>query len=105
MTVTTFYVRFGCFVEHHVLRIETKQAPKPSQPEVVLSDGKYEKTTTNTILVGDRSIALLFYVWNVYVLCFACWLEQNLLFYILLNLSSESGVSGVWISKERATSE
>uniref|UniRef100_A0A182Q184 Class II aldolase/adducin N-terminal domain-containing protein n=1 Tax=Anopheles farauti TaxID=69004 RepID=A0A182Q184_9DIPT len=26
--------------EHHVLRIETKQAPKPSQPEVVLSDGE-----------------------------------------------------------------
>lgn len=26
--------------EPRVLRIETKQAPKPSQPEVVLSDGK-----------------------------------------------------------------
>lgn len=26
--------------EPHELRIETKQAPKPSQPEVVLSDGK-----------------------------------------------------------------
>lgn len=26
--------------EHQVLKIETKQAPKPSQPEVVLSDGK-----------------------------------------------------------------
>ena len=23
------------------MRIETKQAPKPSQPEVVLSDGEY----------------------------------------------------------------
>lgn len=28
--------------EPQVLRIETKQAPKPSQPEVVLSDGKYQ---------------------------------------------------------------
>jgi hypothetical protein len=27
-------------VEHVVMRIETKQAPIPSQPEVVLSDGK-----------------------------------------------------------------
>ncbi|XP_062707638.1 protein hu-li tai shao isoform X3 [Aedes albopictus] len=27
--------------EHQVLRIETKQAPKPSQPEVVLSDGEH----------------------------------------------------------------
>lgn len=27
-------------VEHQVHRIETKQAPKPSQPEVVLSDGE-----------------------------------------------------------------
>ncbi|KAJ6633350.1 Protein hu-li tai shao, partial [Pseudolycoriella hygida] len=26
--------------EHQVHRIETKQAPKPSQPEVVLSDGE-----------------------------------------------------------------
>lgn len=31
--------------EHHeVLRIETKTAPKPSQVEVVLSDGKYIET-------------------------------------------------------------
>lgn len=30
-----FYV-----LEPQVHRIETKQAPKPSQPEVVLSDGK-----------------------------------------------------------------
>lgn len=30
----TFY-----FAEARVLRIETKQAPRPSQPEVVLSDG------------------------------------------------------------------
>lgn len=28
-----------CFTEARVLRIETKQAPRPSQPEVVLSDG------------------------------------------------------------------
>lgn len=28
------------FTEHVVMRIETKQAPIPSQPEVVLSDGK-----------------------------------------------------------------
>lgn len=28
------------FIEPQVLRIETKQAPRPSQPEVVLSDGK-----------------------------------------------------------------
>lgn len=27
------------FSEARVLRIETKQAPRPSQPEVVLSDG------------------------------------------------------------------
>ncbi|XP_053693031.1 protein hu-li tai shao isoform X3 [Sabethes cyaneus] len=27
--------------EHQVLRIETKQVPKPSQPEVVLSDGEH----------------------------------------------------------------
>ncbi|XP_058455350.1 protein hu-li tai shao isoform X1 [Malaya genurostris] len=27
--------------DHQVLRIETKQAPKPSQPEVVLSDGEH----------------------------------------------------------------
>ena len=27
-------------LEHVVMRIETKQAPIPSQPEVVLSDGK-----------------------------------------------------------------
>lgn len=28
------------FVEHQVMRIQTEQAPVPSQPEVVLSDGK-----------------------------------------------------------------
>lgn len=31
-----------CFTEHRVLRIETKQVPVRSQPEVVLSDGEYE---------------------------------------------------------------
>lgn len=32
---------FFYFPEPQVHRIETKQAPKPSQPEVVLSDGRY----------------------------------------------------------------
>uniref|UniRef100_A0A1Q3FCC7 Putative cytoskeletal protein adducin n=1 Tax=Culex tarsalis TaxID=7177 RepID=A0A1Q3FCC7_CULTA len=36
--------------EHQVLRIETKQVPKPSQPEVVLSDGEHVQN-------GDHSDA------------------------------------------------
>lgn len=38
--------------EPRVLRIETKQAPKPSQPEVVLSDGKL------TIICDTPSLSL-----------------------------------------------
>lgn len=37
------------YVEHQVHRIETKQAPKPSQPEVVLSDGEFFYVSLNFI--------------------------------------------------------
>ncbi|RZC40889.1 hu-li tai shao [Asbolus verrucosus] len=41
--------------EPQVLRIETKQAPKPSQPEVVLSDGvKVKRLLGNTRLIGTQ---------------------------------------------------
>lgn len=44
----SFFVSFSktliyfsnCVSEHQVMRIQTEQAPVPSQPEVVLSDGK-----------------------------------------------------------------
>lgn len=41
--------------EPQVLRIETTHAPKPSQPEVVLSDGKFFfslRTNLVVVLVG-----------------------------------------------------
>lgn len=39
---------FSLFKEPRVLRIATKQVPLPSQPEVVLSDGKFKVDPTET---------------------------------------------------------
>lgn len=50
---------FRFISEPQVHRIETKQAPKPSQPEVVLSDGKCFR-----ILAEIFNILCLFFVLN-----------------------------------------
>lgn len=41
--MSLWQIHLNISLEHQVHRIETKQAPKPSQPEVVLSDGEWLK--------------------------------------------------------------
>lgn len=66
---TYIYLDLIILIEPQVLRIETKQAPRPSQPEVVLSDGK---------LVVD--VVLVFHFQNFYFLLpvdvFVCFLVK-----------------------------
>ena len=41
---------------HQVLRIETKQAPRPSKAEVVLSDGQYPLTPSTLVTITPSTL-------------------------------------------------
>lgn len=52
------YKNFLHIAEHRVIQIETKHAPKPSQPEVVLSDGRLNYKSVINFLIEVNAIAI-----------------------------------------------
>lgn len=52
------YKNFIHITEHRVIQIETKHAPKPSQPEVVLSDGRLNFESVIKFLIKVNTITI-----------------------------------------------